>query len=114
MQMGPPRFNTLLRVVSRSVAELQRGLKGQVVMSAELEDMYGALLNSQVPALWARAAYPSLKPLASWVRDFTARMQALQEWLTDGEPLCFWLPGEAPPYLSHQTRCAGSSTSKGT
>ena len=84
-------------MVSRSVTELRRGLKGQVVMSGELEAMYGALLNNQVPAHWARAAYPSLKPLASWVRDFIARMHALERWLTDREPVCFWLPGQPHP-----------------
>ena len=32
--------------------------------------MYTALLNNGVPKNWEAAAYPSLKPLASWVKDF--------------------------------------------
>jgi hypothetical protein len=47
----------------------------------------------QVPELWARAAYPSLKPLASWVADFQARVAAMAAWLAGGPPACFWLPG---------------------
>jgi hypothetical protein len=28
------------------------------------------IISSQVPELWARWAYPSLKPLAAWVKDY--------------------------------------------
>jgi dynein heavy chain len=62
-------------------------------MSSELEAMGLALLNNQVPSIWARTAYPSLKPLAAWVKDFRARMAMMHSWITDGEPPCFWLPG---------------------
>ena len=47
----------------------------------------------QVPSSWARAAYPSLKPLASWVKDLHARTEFMASWLYDGEPHAFWLPG---------------------
>lgn len=47
----------------------------------------------QVPELWARAAYPSLKPLGSWVADYAARVAFVREWLAKGPPACFWLPG---------------------
>jgi dynein heavy chain len=94
------RFNRLLGVLQRSCAELQRAIKGLAVMSSELEAMSQALLNNQVPALWARAAYPSLKPLAVWVKDFGARMAMMRGWITDGEPSCFWLPGFFFPQAS--------------
>jgi dynein heavy chain len=87
------RFNKLLRVMTNSLAELQRAIKGLVVMSAELEAMYRSFLNNQVPAVWAAVAYPSLKPLSSWVKDFQQRMVFMREWMVSGEPKCFWLPG---------------------
>lgn len=31
------------------------------------------LNSSQVPEMWANAAYPSLKPLGSWVKDLVMR-----------------------------------------
>lgn len=34
-----------------------------------------SLLNNKVPDMWSSAAYPSLKPLASWVKDLIARME---------------------------------------
>jgi len=51
----------------------------------------------QVPAAWARAAYPSRKPLAAWLRDLDHRIAFIGGWLTDGLPRSFWLPGLADP-----------------
>jgi hypothetical protein len=44
--------------------------------------------------MWRAAAYPSLKPLASWVVDYQERVAFMRSWLTRGPPSCFWLPGE--------------------
>lgn len=46
-----------------------------------------------MPVPWEDAAYPSLKPLGSWIEDLMERLQTLQLWLTDGPPKCFWLSG---------------------
>lgn len=43
--------------------------------------------------MWAAVAYPSLKPLGSWIKDYIARIAFLRRWLQDGPPACFWLPG---------------------
>lgn len=42
-------------------------------MSEEMERVYHSFINNQVPALWANAAYPSLKPLGGWVKDLVLR-----------------------------------------
>ena len=76
-----------------TLSELQRAIKGLVVMSSELESMFLSFLNNQVPTLWAAVAYPSLKPLTSWVLDFHKRISFLRSWIKNGEPRCFWLPG---------------------
>jgi dynein heavy chain, axonemal len=87
------RFNKLLNVMRKTLIELKKAIKGLVVMSSELERMFGSFINNQVPELWAKAAYPSLKPLASWVKDLHRRVQFMRAWLTAGTPKCFWLPG---------------------
>lgn len=76
-----------------SLTELQKAIRGLVVMSSELEGMYNSMLNNQVPELWARYAYPSLKPLATWMIDYHARIAFMRGWLEGGLPSCFWLPG---------------------
>ncbi|TYZ61102.1 hypothetical protein PybrP1_000394 [[Pythium] brassicae (nom. inval.)] len=88
------RFNRLIAVITKSLAEVQRALKGLVVLSAELEAMGNSMVNGQVPAMWSAVAYPSLKPLGSWVTDFLARLAFLQDWLDRGtSPPAFWISG---------------------
>ncbi|CAG9464970.1 unnamed protein product [Pedinophyceae sp. YPF-701] len=86
------QFNRLLETIRSTLADLQKAIKGLVVMSAELEGMFTAMLNNQVPELWAAVAYPSLKPLAAWMRDFLQRMDFIAKWVHEGEPAVFWLP----------------------
>ncbi|KAJ3183889.1 Dynein heavy chain 6, axonemal [Geranomyces variabilis] len=87
------RFNKLNNIVRSSLNNLVKAVKGLVVMSAELELVYRSLLNNQVPTAWSSHAYPSLKPLASWVKDFHKRMTFVRDWAENGQPTSFWLPG---------------------
>ncbi|KAK3243833.1 hypothetical protein CYMTET_46533 [Cymbomonas tetramitiformis] len=87
------RLNRLLRSLQVSLTSLLRAIQGLVVMSADLEVMFTCLLNNQVPGMWTRVAYPSLKPLSSWVADFHQRYDFLRGWLKVGQPKCYWLPG---------------------
>jgi hypothetical protein len=52
-----------------------------------------ALFPFSLVQAWARYAYPSLKPLASWVADYHQRIAFMRAWLSEGTPKCFWLPG---------------------
>jgi dynein heavy chain len=38
-------------------------------------------------------AYPSLKPLASWVVDLIQRVDFVQSWVDHGIPTVFWISG---------------------
>ena len=46
-----------------------------------------------MPNLWEKVAYPSLKPLSSWIRDLKERVKFMLDWLTGGNPNCFWISG---------------------
>ncbi|GBG29641.1 Dynein heavy chain 7, axonemal [Hondaea fermentalgiana] len=93
------RFNNLLAVVKRSLKDVQLAIRGLVVMSSELEAMGNSMTNMLVPEMWSRAAYPSLKPLSSWVNDLLDRLSFFNKWLDDGTPAVvvisylFWIPG---------------------
>ncbi|KAI8925763.1 dynein heavy chain and region D6 of dynein motor-domain-containing protein [Entophlyctis helioformis] len=76
-----------------SLESLVKAVKGLIVMSSELELVFKSLLNNEVPAAWANHAYPSLKPLGSWVKDFQRRMHMIGTWAESGQPKTFWLPG---------------------
>lgn len=87
------RYNKLLAVISQSLRDIVKALRGLVVMSSELELMANSLFNNTVPDIWKAKAYPSLKPLASWVTDLVQRISFLQRWITDGIPPVFWISG---------------------
>ncbi|OMJ74343.1 hypothetical protein SteCoe_26764 [Stentor coeruleus] len=87
------RFNGLLKKMKSSMLDLQKAIKGEIVMSQELDDMYSAILKFQVPPNWKRVSYPSLKPLSSWVSDLKDRVSFMEEWLKKGNPSCYWLSG---------------------
>ena len=76
-----------------SLTNLQKAIKGYVVMSEQLDAVYTSFLNSQVPKLWASAAYPSLKPLGSWVQDLVFRCAFIGNWIEHGQPKSFWMSG---------------------
>ncbi|XP_047438259.1 dynein axonemal heavy chain 1 [Mugil cephalus] len=87
------RYNKLLDVISQSLSDIVKALKGLVVMSSELELMSRSLFNNVVPDMWKAKAYPSLKPLASWVSDLLQRISFLKRWIYDGIPPVFWISG---------------------
>lgn len=62
-------------------------------MSAELDSMYFSLINNQVPKSWEAVAYPSLKPLASWMKDLIDRVKFMKNWLDNGNPNSYWISG---------------------
>lgn len=76
-----------------SLALLMKAIKGLVIMSPELDLMYTALMKNQVPPNWNEIAYPSLKPLASWIKDLNLRVDFMRNWLKKGHPSCYWLSG---------------------
>jgi dynein heavy chain len=86
------RFNRLLKRCSTSLRDLQNSIKGLVVMSSELDAMFGAMLKNQVPKMWTKVAYPSLKPLSGWFKDLGERVTFFTSWLKEGQPNCFNLP----------------------
>ncbi|XP_025927284.1 dynein heavy chain 1, axonemal [Apteryx rowi] len=87
------RYNRLLEAIAQTLRDLLKALKGLVVMSSQLELMASSLYNNTVPKLWDTKAYPSLKPLASWVNDLLQRIDFLQKWISHGIPSVFWISG---------------------
>jgi dynein heavy chain len=87
------KFNNTLKVMKLSLQDIDKAIHGFIVMSEILDGMYLSLQNNQVPSNWAKAAYPSLKPLASWYNDLKERVAFIDDWLLNGTPKSFWISG---------------------
>ncbi len=68
------RFNALLEVIEETLVEVRKAIKGEVSMSDELNKMYWDMVNNKVPGIWENKAYPSLKPLTSWMENLKERI----------------------------------------
>lgn len=61
------RYNRLLGVLFQTLRDLLKAMKGQVVMSSQLELMANSLYNNSVPELWRAKVSILLKSSASRV-----------------------------------------------
>ncbi|CAJ1027078.1 Dynein heavy chain, N-terminal region 2/Hydrolytic ATP binding site of dynein motor region/AAA domain (dynein-related subfamily)/Dynein heavy chain AAA lid domain/P-loop containing dynein motor region/AAA+ lid domain/P-loop containing dynein motor region D4/Microtubule-binding stalk of dynein motor/ATP-binding dynein motor region/Dynein heavy chain region D6 P-loop domain/Dynein heavy chain C-terminal domain containing protein, putative [Leishmania lindenbergi] len=86
-------FNGVLAKLERTLRLLLRAIKGEVIMSADLESMFNAMLLGQVPKLWHDGSYLSRKPLASWYEDTLRRIKFFRDWNNNGLPTSFWISG---------------------
>lgn len=57
--------------------------------------------------MWAAKAYPSLKPLSSWVADLLERCRFISDWIDRGCPAVYWISGFFFPQVreSHTQAC---------
>lgn len=88
------RMNYLTSEIKRSLKELDLGLKGELTITSDMEQLENSLFLDQVPAIWAARAYPSLLGLSTWFTDLVMRLRELEAWSSDFVlPVCVWLAG---------------------
>lgn len=50
-------------------------------------------LRYQVPELWLKRSFPSLKPLGPYVKEVIERCEFFRSWVEEGAPTVYWLSG---------------------
>ena len=56
------------------VSDVQKALKGLVVMNSDLSSLFKQLFNGKLPSMWSASSYPSLKPVDAYINDLIARV----------------------------------------
>ncbi|XP_066560773.1 dynein axonemal heavy chain 9 [Amia ocellicauda] len=88
------RMNMLTSEIKRSLKELSLGLKGELTMTSDMENIQNAIFLDQVPESWTKRAYPSMAGLAAWFVDLLNRIKELETWTSDfALPSVVWLAG---------------------
>jgi dynein heavy chain len=92
-------INRLLTEMVRSLKELGLGFAGELTMSDQMETLSNCLYMDRQPPLWAKNAWPSKRPLSTWLFDLTSRLQQLDEWQQNPMeiPKVTWLSGLITP-----------------
>lgn len=85
------RFNGLIRTIRNSLNDLKKAIKGEVLLSAQLEAALNSLKNGLVPAMWLAKSFPSLKSLGGYTKDLFERLKWFEEWERDGLPEMLWI-----------------------
>ena len=84
----------LTKEMRRSLKELDLGLKGELTITNDMEDLGNSLFFDQVPPSWSKRAYASLNGLSNWYADLILRIKELEAWTSDFSlPASVWLPG---------------------
>uniref|UniRef100_A0A670JUX8 Dynein axonemal heavy chain 9 n=1 Tax=Podarcis muralis TaxID=64176 RepID=A0A670JUX8_PODMU len=88
------RMNLLTSEIRRSLRELDLGLKGELTMTSDMENLQNAIFLDTVPESWTKRAYPSMAGLGSWFADLLNRIKELETWTGDFLlPSVVWLAG---------------------
>ncbi|KFW08269.1 Dynein heavy chain 9, axonemal, partial [Eurypyga helias] len=88
------RMNILTSEIKRSLKELDLGLKGELTMTSDMENLQNALFLDTVPESWLKRAYPSTASLGTWFADLLTRIKELEAWTGDfALPSTVWLAG---------------------
>jgi dynein heavy chain len=90
------RYNNHLQRMSSNLKDVQKGTKGLVVTSAELHEIVGCVVIGKIPPS-CNKCFPSLKPLANWLRDLMTRVTSLREWGEGDYPIVIWMSGFSYP-----------------
>eukprot|EP00742_Colponemidia_sp_Colp-10_P013019 GILJ01014677.1.p1 GENE.GILJ01014677.1~~GILJ01014677.1.p1 ORF type:complete len:1857 (-),score=367.35 GILJ01014677.1:73-5070(-) len=88
------RFNDMIGRIRKTLYALTLALKGEVVLTSELDSIASDILQGQPPEAWMKVSYPTTKPYGSFITDLVRRLDVFDKWVEthNPEPVC-WLGG---------------------
>ena len=79
------KYNELLDIVKYFLCDLEKALKGECIMTEELENVMHDIKKNIVPNKWQEYAYPNLMSLPLWIKDLSSRVSFIQNWIAKGD-----------------------------
>ena len=82
-------YNKLISVIKASLEEMERGLKGLILIDEKLDLLSRRLMSNRVPEMWLEHSFPSILNLRNYMDDLNKRVSFLNHWVTMSEPTVF-------------------------
>jgi dynein heavy chain len=76
-------MNALILEITRSVYELDQGMKGILTISEQMENLLDALNLEKIPESWKKLVYPTKRFLSSFLDNLSRRIDQLTAWKDD-------------------------------
>jgi dynein heavy chain len=92
------RLNAAISRVRNTFVQLKQAIKGEIIMTPELQAGLDAIFDSKAPVSWyvdpsgAEIAWTA-PSLAAWFDGLIKRNDQLHSWLNNTRPLSYWLTG---------------------
>jgi len=77
------QMNVLINEILKSLAEIELAFKGELTMTESMETLMNSINTNRVPATWFNLAFPSTRPLSSWLDNLKHRLDQLNAWKED-------------------------------
>jgi dynein heavy chain len=88
------RFNRLTGKIRESTTALLSALKGESILTQELDAQATAFSRGFLPPSWKPFSYPTAKNvLGHYISDLMKRLQVIDQWMQVGAPALHWLGG---------------------
>jgi len=92
------RLQAVIAKVRFQLEQLQLAIRGEVVMTSELQEALDKIADASAPHAWIYTLTGDefswiLPALGLWFSSLLARDEQLRTWLCNGRPHCYWLTG---------------------
>jgi len=73
-------MNNLIMIIVVSLRDIELAFKGELTMTENMETLMNAIFMNEIPASWAKFAFPSSRGLGSWLDNLKQRLDQLNLW----------------------------------
>jgi dynein heavy chain len=86
-------INTLINLIIIDLKDLELAFKGELTMTAAMEDLMENIYLNKICAEWAKKSWMTTRGLGSWLDNLKQRLELLNLWKDDpttiNKSICF-------------------------